>query len=79
MKVGDLVTHYRKCAGQVGLVIDIKRHPIFLSQIDRCTVWWPEGRSGWPHTDGMIRFEDHKYENLRIWEGIDIWRQHESR
>ena len=79
MKAGDLVTHHHKCEGQIGIVIDVIYHPIFLDEINRCTVWWPRGRSGWPHTSGMIQIEDHQIDNLRIFKGIDIWRQHESR
>ena len=72
--LGELVTHHHKCVGQVGLVVDVIYHPIHLDRIDRCVVFWPRGRSGWPHTDGMIRIEDHKYSNLRVFKGIDVWR-----
>ena len=75
--IGELVTHYRKYPGQVGIVIDVTYHHVFLDRIKYCTVKWSRGRNGWPHED-WIQTEEHKYSNLTI-VTHDNWRKHESR
>jgi len=78
--IGELVTHHHKYEGQLGIVIGVTYHHVFLDRIERCTVKWSRGRTiKYGSRDGdWIQTEDHKLLNLRI-VTHDNWRSHESR